>query len=361
MATATVSAPQSLRTSGQLVSIGQAAALANVNPQTIRRYMEAGQIEGVTTPGGHRRLNLSSVADAFGVSLPDQPTEQTGDGQRVVVAYARVSTQKQKAEGNLDRQVERLEAYCQEHYAGQTVKVIAEVGSGLSDQRQGFLRMVEMLAAGRVSVLVCEYRDRIARFGVGVVQRLCEAHRTEFVESRTGDAQEHSATAEQEMAKDVLAILAVYSNRAMGKRGGAKTKVVPPAGLRERVAQLAGSGLGRRDIAAVIVKENWTCENTGRKISGRYVRRVLESMQTDGGVIIPKSVQSFLRRRCTLGVAKRARSADLYAAYVAHCQANTLTPLNRDKWTDFLKRAVPSFRLDNGRVSIAYGLTLRGA
>ena len=192
--------------------------LANVNPQTIRRYLASGEIEGTTTPGGHRRINLASVADAFGVSLPESSEpEETG---RVVIAYARVSTQKQKAEGNLARQVQmRLEAYCRQEFPGQTVKVIAEVGSGLSDQRPGFLRVVEMLAGGRVATLVCEYRDRIARFGVGVVQRLCEAHGTAFVESKTADEQEHSATAETEMAKDVLAILAVSSNRAMGKRG----------------------------------------------------------------------------------------------------------------------------------------------
>jgi putative resolvase len=261
MATAILNAA---RPSGQLVSIGEAARVANVNPQTIRRYLDSGLIEGITTPGGHRRLNLTSVSDAFGVSLPEQPeAEESG---RVVVAYARVSTQKQKAEGNLDRQVVRLKAYCAENYARQALRVIAEVGSGLSDQRQGFLKLVELLAAGRISTLVCEYRDRIARFGVGVVQRLCEAHQTQFVESKTADEAEHVLSAEAEMAKDVLAILAVYSNRAMGKRGGAKTKIVAPAGFKERVCQLAGAGLSMRDIVAEIEKADFRCQNTGKKL-----------------------------------------------------------------------------------------------
>jgi putative resolvase len=90
-----------------LVSIGKAARLANVNPQTIRRYLASGQIFGTTTPGKHRRLDLRSVAEAFGVNLPDGDKTTNEESGRIVLAYARVSTQKQKAEGNLDRQVER--------------------------------------------------------------------------------------------------------------------------------------------------------------------------------------------------------------------------------------------------------------
>jgi predicted site-specific integrase-resolvase len=357
MATAILNASAPARNSGRLVSIGEAAALANVNPQTIRRYMESGLVEGLTTPGGHRRVNLSSVADAFGVALPEtgeSPTEGTG---RMVVVYARVSTQKQKAEGNLARQVERLTAYCAEHYAGQTVRIIQEVGSGLSDQRPGFLKLVELLAAGRVSTLVCEYRDRIARFGVGVVQRLCEAHQTAFVESRTGDEQEHAVTAEQEMAKDVLAILAVYSNRAMGKRGGAKTKVIPPEGLREKVCALRGAGLSRRAILTEIMGDKPVCQNTGKPIGEWFVRRVLDELAGETPVV-PTTIKRFLRHRCTLGVAKKVASNDLFAAYVAE----TAKPLTRDKFAHFVKLVVPNARFENGSggmEGMAYGLTLK--
>ena len=206
---------------------------------------------------------------------------------------ARVSTHKQKVDGNLGRQVERLKAYCAEHYPGQRVMVISEVGSGLSDQRKGFLRMVELLAGGKVQTLVCEYRDRIARFGVGVVQCLCEAKGTRFIESRTG-TDEQQLTDEQEMARDVMAIMACYSNRAAAKRGGQTVKIVPPAGFKERVAQLAGSGLSRRDIVAQITREQWVCQNTGKKIGERPVRSILESLPAT--VTIPATVKSFIRK-----------------------------------------------------------------
>jgi hypothetical protein len=116
--------------------------------------------------------------------------------------------------------------------------------------------------------------------------------------------------------------------------------------------------LGRRDIARVIVKEKWTCCNTSKILGERSVRKVLADLGTSKPVI-PQSVRTFIKKRCTLGIAKRARSSDLYTAYLAQCQATKLPALNRDKWTEFVKRAVPHCRLENGAVTIAYGLTLK--
>ena len=289
MATAILNAA---RPSGQLVSIGQAARLANVNPQTLRRYLESGLISGVVTPGGHRRLNLTSVADAFGVALPETEATDESTG-RVVVAYARVSTQKQKAEGNLDRQVERLKAYCAENYAGQALRIIAEVGSGLSDHRQGFLRLVELLAAGRVATLVCEYRDTIARFGVGVVQRLCEAHQTQFVESKTADEAEHVLSAEAEMAKDVAGHPRGLQQPGDGKARGREDKDCGPGGAEGKGLSVRGAGLSRRAIVVEISKANYHCENTGKPIGEWFIRRVLDGLAGES-TAVPSSVRTFL-------------------------------------------------------------------
>jgi len=276
---------------------------------------------------------------------------------RCVLAYARVSTNKQKVDGNLERQIERLRSYCAERFPGQTVKVISEVGSGLSDTRPGFLKMCSLLADGKLSALVVEFRDRAARFGVGIIQRLCEAKGTRFIESRTGNEQEAATTDEQEMAKDVLAILACYSNRQAAKRGRAAVKIVPTAGFKERVAQLAGSGLSRRDIVAQIVREQWTCQNTGKQIRERPIRKILESLPAT--VLVPATVKSFIRKRCTVGASKQAPSAALYSAYVVHCNTIHTRPLTQEKWTEHVKQAVKGLRLENGRISVMHGLSLR--
>lgn len=71
--------------------------------------------------------------------------------------YARVSSADQK--DDLQRQVQRLEAFAREqgwvHF-----DVVAEIGSGLNGKRRKLLRV---LRDPRVSRIVVEHRDRLAR------------------------------------------------------------------------------------------------------------------------------------------------------------------------------------------------------
>jgi len=227
--------------------------------------------------------------------------------------------------------------------------------------------MVDLLTQGRVAVLVCEYRDRIARFGVGLVERLCVAHQTKFVESKTGTDAEAVANAEVEMSKDILAIISVFANRQMGKRGADKVRVVPPRGFKERVAELVGSGLSRRDVVAIIVGEKWRCENTNKPLAERSVRRVIEELRDakhkaeNDGPNIPATVRRFIKKRCVVGAGKRCRSTALYDAYTVFCVRLGANVLGRDKFTEYLKVGVRGLRLENGKVTIARGITLKGA
>jgi predicted site-specific integrase-resolvase len=279
--------------------------------------------------------------------------EQAG---RCVLAYARVSTNKQKQDGNLARQIERLKAFCAEKYPGQPVKVISEVGSGLSDTRPGFLKMVEMLAAGKLSALVVEWQDRCARFGVGVVKRLCEAKGTAFIETHTGTVEEQALTAEQEMSRDILSIVTVFANKASGKKGGMAVKIVPPPEFRDFVVGLAGSGMSRRDILKEVQKRKFHCQNTGKELGERAIRNIVDNLPAVP--VVPSSVKTFVARR-VVGASKRETTANLYTAYVVHCGTLKTRPLTRDKMTDYLKQAVTGLRLENDKVTTAYGICLR--
>lgn len=44
-----------------LLTSDQVAARFNVHPRTIRRWHESGQLQGFTTPGGHRRFKPEHV------------------------------------------------------------------------------------------------------------------------------------------------------------------------------------------------------------------------------------------------------------------------------------------------------------
>src|SRR3712207_4171819 len=89
---------------------------------------------------------------------------QSTNGPKKVVCYARVSTSEQAIKGfSLAQQVEALRAYAtSEGYA-----IIAEVTdpgqSGASIERPGMDRVRDLVAAGEVSVVLAQDRDRFAR------------------------------------------------------------------------------------------------------------------------------------------------------------------------------------------------------
>jgi site-specific DNA recombinase len=87
-----------------------------------------------------------------------------GHGPKRAILYARVSTDEQARSGySLAQQLEALRAYCeQEGY-----KVLEEVSdpgqSGASLERPGMDRVRDLVAAGGVSVVLAQDRDRFAR------------------------------------------------------------------------------------------------------------------------------------------------------------------------------------------------------
>jgi excisionase family DNA binding protein len=50
----------------QAITIGEAARMLGVTPQTISRWCSAGQLEYIRTLGGHRRISLNAVRKILG-------------------------------------------------------------------------------------------------------------------------------------------------------------------------------------------------------------------------------------------------------------------------------------------------------
>lgn len=82
----------------------------------------------------------------------------------LTVAYCRVSTEEQAAEGfSIEGQTERLRAYAALHDLGEVV-VISDPGkSGKSLERPGLQQLLEMVAAGHVSHVLLWRLDRLSR------------------------------------------------------------------------------------------------------------------------------------------------------------------------------------------------------
>ena len=182
----------------RLVKIGEAAQLLGVSVVTLRRWEASGELVPTRkTQGGTRYY---SASDLLGLGDADAPT----------VCYARVSSHDQK--DDLDRQQGMLEAYCAAK--GWRSEVIRDLGSGMNYRKKGLNQLLEMILRKQMRRLVITHKDRLLRFGSELVFALCERQQIEIVIIHKGD----QPSFEEELAKDVLEIITVFSARLYGSR-----------------------------------------------------------------------------------------------------------------------------------------------
>jgi len=184
------------------VSATAAAHRLGVSTRTLRRYTHEGRLPDARSAGGRRIFRIGDL---------DAIARKPGAGK--AVGYARVSSPRQQAEGDLDRQVARLRQYDSD------LIVFSDVASGLSDRRAGLRKALGECMKPGVDRLLVEHPDLLARFGVGVIEHLLVGYGVSVV--YTGQPEDESA--ESELVRDMLAIVTSFAGRLYGQRS-AKTK-----------------------------------------------------------------------------------------------------------------------------------------
>src|SRR5438876_2600167 len=193
----------------KLYRIGQAAQLLGVSASTLRRWEREGKISSHRTEGKHRLYRLSQ----FNISKTKQSIRD-----RKTIAYARVSSHDQKAD--LERQKKVLEMYCASH--GWKFELVTDLGSGMNYYKKGLKKLLNAILEGNVGRLVLTHKDRLLRFGAELIFALCEAREVEVVIINSGA----EVTFEEELAKDVLEIITVFSARLYGSRSRKNQKLL---------------------------------------------------------------------------------------------------------------------------------------
>lgn len=197
--------------SRKLVPIHEAAEALGVSAQTLRRWEREGRLlPDERTAGGRRRYDLAR--------LKPEKFRSQAEAVRKTVAYARVSSHDQK--DDLERQKQVLELYCARQ--GWTFEVIADLGSGMNYHKKGLKRLLEAIIEGQVGRLVITHKDRLLRFGAELVFAICEAKNVEVVILNQGE----DTTFEEDLAKDVLEIITVFSARLYGSRSRKNQKLL---------------------------------------------------------------------------------------------------------------------------------------
>lgn len=194
----------------RLVGIGEAAQALGVSITTLRRWEAAGRLSAEHTAGGHRRYDLAK--------LRPEMFHAGEQAKRVTIAYARVTSHDQQ--DDLERQKQVLELYCARQ--GWTFEVVADLGSGMNYHKKGLTKLLDAIFDGQVGRLVITHKDRLLRFGAELVFAICEAKNVEVVILNQGE----DTTFEEDLAKDVLEIITVFSARLYGSRSRKNQKLL---------------------------------------------------------------------------------------------------------------------------------------
>ena len=114
-----------------------------------------------------------------------------------------------------------LEAFCAQR--GFVYEVIQDIGSGMNYYKKGLTNLINLILEGQVGRLVLTHKDRLLRFGAELVFSICEAKGVEVIIINKG---EENVRFEEELAKDVLEIITVFSARLYGSRSGKSKKML---------------------------------------------------------------------------------------------------------------------------------------
>ena len=199
----------------KLISIQKAAEILSVCVKTLRRWDNEGILPAIKTNGGHRRYKQSDIDAYMKVIILDNTKEEI----KSVATYSRVSSHEQKTKGDLYRQSQRISEHCAKQKY--TVEhIIKDVGSGLSDTRKGFEKLMDLVINRKISKVVIENKDRLTRFQYNLIEKFFGSYGVEIERIvNTDDISE-----EEEFVNDIMMLMASFSGKLYGKRSAKRRK-----------------------------------------------------------------------------------------------------------------------------------------
>ena len=88
--------------------------------------------------------------------------------------------------------------------------------------KKGLKKLLDKILEGQIGRLVITHKDRLLRFGAELVFAICEAKNVEVLIMNKGE----DSTFEEDLAKDVLEIITVFSARLYGSRSHKNKKMI---------------------------------------------------------------------------------------------------------------------------------------
>ena len=193
----------------QYVGGKQAAEILGVHQRTLYQWEETGKIETIRTPGGKRLYNVKKFMESIKCTKKDDPCDINIDEvkEKLNICYVRVSSLGQK--DDLERQkqmmMDKFPSYL----------IIEDIGSGLNLNKRGIKKIIKLGIAGKINELVVAYKDRLTRFGYELIEEIIKEYSNGKI---TVLNEKEELGPEEEMVKDVMALMNVYVAKMNGLR-----------------------------------------------------------------------------------------------------------------------------------------------
>lgn len=195
---------------------GELAKMIGKQTRTVQSYCIRGDINSIIIPSGKRIISRDEV-----IKYLRKSNLLYEDDNKIDLVYARVSTNKQKNRGDLDRQIEYITKEIITKNP-KDLKIFSEVGSGLNDDRKELKKVLNMVMNDEVDRIFILYKDRLTRFGFNYLEQVCNKHNTKII-IISNEIQEESI--QEELAEDIISIIHSFSGKLYGMRNKIKEKL----------------------------------------------------------------------------------------------------------------------------------------
>lgn len=188
----------------------------SISSTTLRTWHEKGKLRMLQYPTGKRVFDITQLEQILGASATDG---QVFNPKKKII-YARVSSAKQK--DDLERQIADLQSAYPNH------KLVKDIDSGLNFKRPGLRKVLDEAVARDIDEVVVLHRDRLARFGVDLLEFLFHKLGVKLVVHNQQDVAETAVTSDEqrttELAEDLLAITTIFVASHHGRRSASNKR-----------------------------------------------------------------------------------------------------------------------------------------
>lgn len=201
------------------ISGKKASEILGVHQRTLMNWDKKGLIDVIRTPGNKRLYNVKKYLEKNKFKCDNSNLVKGCDfiideiNEKIDICYIRVSTYGQKDD------LERQKQYMINKFPN--LKIIEDVGSGINFKRKGLLKIIQLAINGKLNKLIVAHKDRLARFGFELIDFIIKEYSNGEIIILN---KEEDLEPEEEMVKDVLQIMNVFTAKMNGLRKYKKNK-----------------------------------------------------------------------------------------------------------------------------------------